>query len=192
MAHVGALTSSTKAQARQQSLQKWAKQGQVAASSTGGSRTAARAVGGWGEMQGLGWLSSATEDPEVAGTFIWAVWAASSSQRGQAFLLSLKAWPLRETLSLYCCPSSSPLCAGKGRGDRGTLGGSASAGSGRDHQSLLPLPMQWGLSLTSVLSSPAPLARWPSPVQGRLLPAPEHVLRSQHSPFSACGGGVHW
>lgn len=34
-------------------------------------------------MQGLGWLSSATEDPEVAGTFIWAVWAASSSQRGQ-------------------------------------------------------------------------------------------------------------
>lgn len=36
--------------------------------------------------KGYGWLSPATEDPEdsvVAGTFIWAVWAASSSQRGQ-------------------------------------------------------------------------------------------------------------
>lgn len=59
----------------------------------------------------------------MAGTFIWAVWAASSSQRGQGLPPAPKAWPLRETLSLYCCTPSSPLCAGRGRWGQGDIKG---------------------------------------------------------------------
>lgn len=94
---------------------------------------------------------------------------------------SPKGWPLRETLSPHHCIPSSPRQAGRGRGEWGGTGGpepvQAAGGAGRASHHL---PCSAVSPSHQSCRPPAPSARWPPPVLERLLPAPPHVLCSQH------------